>query len=230
ERVPPHGGPIESTTYSERFMCLHCGTSMPELEPRSFSFNSPHGACPRCTGLGSPMEIDPELGVPDPSLTLNEGAILPWSSGATSYYEQMATAIAERYEVDLDVPWQDPDEDEQNLFLYGTNGDRLYVTYRNRMGRKRSYMTTFEGIVPNLERRYKETDSDWPREKIEEYMSVRPCPECHGARLRPESRAVKVGEISIHEFTALSAKRALEWLGQLELSNQDRAIARLILR
>ena len=98
------------------------------------------------------------------------------------------------------------------------------------MGRKRSYMTTFEGIVPNLERRYKETDSDWSREKIEEYMSVRPCPECNGARLRPESRAVKVGEIAIHEFTAMSAKRALEWLGQLELSNQDRAIARLILR
>ena len=118
----------------------------------------------------------------------------------------------------------------QDLFLYGTNGDRIYVSYRNRMGRKRSYMTSFEGIVPNLERRYKETDSDWSREKIEEYMSVRPCPECKGARLRPESRAVKVGELAIHEFTHLSAKRALEWLETLELSNHDQAIARLILR
>ncbi|HEY6695587.1 MAG TPA: excinuclease ABC subunit UvrA [Solirubrobacteraceae bacterium] len=229
ETVPREGeGTV--TTYSEKFACLYCGISMPELEPRSFSFNSPHGACTRCTGLGSQMEIDPELVVPDPSLSLNEGAILPWASGATSYYEQMTSAIADRYEVDLDVPWDELDEDEQNLFLYGTNGDRLYVSYRNRMGRKRSYMTTFEGIVPNLERRYKETDSDWSREKIEEYMSVRPCPECKGARLRPESRAVKVGGLAIHEFCFMSARRALEWLDKLDLSEQDRAIARLILR
>ena len=203
---------------------------MPELEPRSFSFNSPHGACPRCTGLGSQMEIDPELVVPDPSLSLNEGAILPWASGASNYYDQITQAIAERYEIDLDAPWFDLPEDMQDLFLYGTNGDRIYVSYRNRMGRKRSYMTSFEGIVPNLERRYKETDSDWSREKIEEYMSVRPCPECKGARLRPESRAVKVADLAIHEFTHLSAKRSLEWLEGLELSSQDRAIARLILR
>jgi excinuclease ABC subunit A len=229
ETVPRDGEP-EIFTYSERFACLHCGISMPELEPRSFSFNAPHGACPRCTGLGSMMEIDPELVVPDPSLSINEGAILPWSSGATGYYEQIAQAIAERYEVDVDSAWEDLPQEVQNLFLYGTNGDKLYVTYRNRMGRKRSYMTTFEGIVPNLERRYKETDSDWSREKIEEYMSMRPCPECDGARLRPESRAVKVGGIPIHEFTALSAKRAIEWMDGLELSSQDRAIARLILR
>jgi excinuclease ABC subunit A len=230
ETVPRDGAEPSILTYSERFACLYCGISMPELEPRSFSFNAPHGACPRCTGLGSQMEIDPELVVPDPSLSLNEGAILPWSSGATGYYEQITQAIADRYEVDVDAPWEELPEEQQNLFLYGTNGDKLYVTYRNRMGRKRSYMTTFEGIVPNLERRYKETDSDWSREKIEEYMSVRPCPECNGARLRPESRAVTVGELPIHEFTAMSARRALEWLQALELSSQDRAIARLILR
>jgi excinuclease ABC subunit A len=230
ETVPRGDEAPVVTTYSERFACLYCGISMPELEPRSFSFNAPHGACPRCTGLGSQMEIDPELVVPDPSLSLNEGAILPWSSGATSYYEQITQAIADRYEVDVDAPWEDLPEEQQNLFLYGTNGDKLYVSYRNRMGRKRSYMTTFEGIVPNLERRYKETDSDWSREKIEEYMSVRPCPECNGARLRPESRAVKVGDLPIHEFTAMSARRALEWLAGLDLSAQDRAIARLILR
>ena len=230
ETVPRDGSAPVVTSYSERFACLHCGISMPELEPRSFSFNSPHGACPRCTGLGSQMEIDPELVVPDPSLSLNEGAILPWASGASNYYDQITQAIAERYEIDLDAPWFDLPEEVQDLFLYGTNGDRIYVSYRNRMGRKRSYMTSFEGIVPNLERRYKETDSDWSREKIEEYMSVRPCPECKGARLRPESRAVKVGDLAIHEFTHLSAKRSLEWLEGLELSNQDRAIARLILR
>jgi excinuclease ABC subunit A len=217
-------------TFSERFACLHCGISMPELEPRMFSFNSPHGACPRCTGLGSQMEIDPDLVVPDPSLSLAEGAILPWSSGAQNYYEQITQAIAERYEIDLERPWDRLSEDQRDLFLQGTNGDRIYVSYRNRMGRKRSYMTSFEGIIPNLERRYRETDSDWSREKIEEYMSVRPCPECKGARLRPESRAVTVAGVPIHEFTALSAGRALEWVEALELSETDRAIARLILR
>ena len=217
-------------TFSERFACLHCGISMPELEPRMFSFNSPHGACPRCTGLGSQMEIDPELVVPDASLSIADGAILPWSSGATTYYDQITQAIAERYEIDLDTPWDELTEDQQDLFLQGTNGDRIYVSYRNRMGRKRSYMTSFEGIIPNLERRYRETDSDWSREKIEEYMSVRPCPECKGARLRPESRAVTVAGKAIHQFTELSAGRALEWVEQLDLSEQDRAIARLVLR
>jgi excinuclease ABC subunit A len=230
ETVPRDGGEPEVHTFSERFACLHCGISMPELEPRIFSFNSPHGACPRCTGLGSQMEIDPELVVPDPSLSIGEGAILPWSSSATTYYDQITQAIAERYEVDLDAAWDDLPEEQRNFFLYGTDGDRIYVTYRNRMGRKRSYMTTFEGIVPNLERRYKETDSEWSREKIEEYMTLRPCPECKGARLRPESRAVQVAGLRIHELTAMSAHRALAWIDGLRLSDTDRAIARLILR
>src|ERR687889_2896544 len=176
------------------------------------------------------MEIDPELVVPDPWLSIGEGAILPWSSGASTYYDQITQAISERYEIDLEAAWQDLPEQQQDLFLYGTNGDRIYVTYRNRMGRKRSYMTNFEGIVPNLERRYKETDSDYSPEQIEEYMTMRPCPECKGARLRPESRAVKVGEMAIHEFTSMSARRSLEWLEALDLSSQDRAIARPILR
>ena len=220
----------EVVTYSDRFMCLHCGTSMPELEPRMFSFNSPHGACPRCTGLGSQMEIDPELIVPDPSLSLNDGAILPWSTSASNYYEQMTQAIAEKWEVDMDAPWENLAEDVQRCFLHGTNGEKLYISYRNRYGRRRSYMTTFEGIVPNLERRYRETESDYSREKIEEYMALRPCPECHGARLRPESLAVLVGGIGIHEYTRMSARRAIEWLEQLELSSTERQIARLILR
>jgi excinuclease ABC subunit A len=225
-----HADTGEISTYSDRFMCLHCGTSMPELEPRMFSFNSPHGACPRCTGLGSQMEIDPELIVPDPSLSLNDGAILPWSTSASNYYEQMTQAIAEKWEVDMDAPWDKLSEDVQRCFLQGTNGEKLYISYRNRYGRKRSYMTTFEGIVPNLERRYRETDSDYSREKIEEYMALRPCPECHGARLRPESLAVLIGGLGIHEFTRLSARRAIEWVEQLDLSSTERQIARLILR
>jgi len=239
EEVPPEGGGSRSEvpptagevkTFSERFACLHCGTSMPELEPRMFSFNSPHGACQRCTGLGSQMEIDPELVVPDPSLSLNDGAILPWSTSASNYYDQMTQAIAERYEIDLDTPWEDLEEDAQDCFLFGTNGDRIYVSYRNRYGRRRSYTTSFEGIVPNLERRYKETDSEYVREKIEEYMSVVPCPDCDGARLRPESLAVKVGGLGIHEVTRLSARHAIGWFEELELSDTERQIARLILR
>ncbi len=220
----------EIKTYSERFACLNCGTSMPELEPRMFSFNSPHGACPRCTGLGSQMEIDPELVVPDPSLSLGEGAILPWSTSASNYYEQMTQAIADRYEVDMETPWEELPEEVQECFLHGTNGDRIYISYRNRYGRKRSYTTSFEGIVPNLERRYRETDSEYSREKIEEYMSVRPCPECKGARLRPESLSVLVGGLGIHELTRMSARRAIEWFEALELSDTERQIARLVLR
>jgi excinuclease ABC subunit A len=220
----------EIKTYSERFACLNCGTSMPELEPRMFSFNSPHGACPRCTGLGSQMEIDPELVVPDPSLSLAEGAILPWSTSASNYYEQMTQAIADRYEVDMETPWEDLPEEVQDCFLFGTNGDRIYISYRNRYGRKRSYTTSFEGIVPNLERRYRETDSEYSREKIEEYMSVRPCPECKGARLRPESLSVLVGGQGINQVTHMSAKRAIEWFDELELSETERQIARLVLR
>src|SRR3954467_2179429 len=220
----------EVRTYSERFACLNCGTSMPELEPRMFSFNSPHGACARCTGLGSHMEIDPGLIVPDPSLSLSEGAILPWSTSASNYYDQMTQAIAERYEIDMDTPWDELPEDAQDTFLFGTNGYRLYISYRNRYGRRRSYTTSFEGIVSNLERRYKETDSEYVREKMEEYMSVRPCPDCGGARLRPESLAVRVGGLGIHEVTRQSAKRMIEWFDALDLTDTQRAVARLILR
>ncbi|MDQ3676712.1 MAG: excinuclease ABC subunit UvrA, partial [Actinomycetota bacterium] len=217
-------------TFSERFACLKCGTSMPELEPRIFSFNSPHGACERCTGLGAQREIDPELIVPDPALSIAEGALAPWANSASNYYEQITEAIAERYRVDLEAPWSQLSEDARDLFLHGTNGEPVQVTYRNRYGRRRSYQTRFEGIIPNLERRYRETDSEWSREKIEEYMSVRPCPACNGSRLRPESRSVLVGGMAIHEFTAMSVRRALRWLADVELTETERHIARLILR
>ncbi|HTX46181.1 MAG TPA: excinuclease ABC subunit UvrA [Solirubrobacteraceae bacterium] len=225
-------GDGEVLTFSEKFACPVHGPSLIELEPRIFSFNSPHGACPRCTGLGSQMEIDPELVVPDPNLSIAEGAIAPWAVSASEYYDQLTQAIAERYGVDLDTAWRDLPEESQDFFLFGTNGDRVEVAYRNRFGRRRAYATTFEGIVPNLERRYRETDSDFSREKIEEYMTLRPCPECKGARLRPESRAVRITETAIHEFTALSARRALIWVRELEgqISEQEQRIARLVLR
>jgi excinuclease ABC subunit A len=217
-------------TFSEKFACPEHGPSIAELEPRIFSFNSPHGACERCTGLGSQMEIDPELVVPDPALSIGEGALAPWASNGTNYYEQLIQAIAERYRVDLDEPWEKLPQKHRDYFLFGTDGDRIHISYRNRYGRRRSYSTRFEGIITNLERRYRETDSEWTRERIEEFMSVRPCPACGGARLRPESRAVLVGGTSIQDFTALSAKRALEWLREVSLTETERHIARLVLR
>jgi excinuclease ABC subunit A len=218
--------------FSEKFACPVHGPSLVELEPRIFSFNSPHGACPRCTGLGSQMEIDPELVVPDPQLSIGEGAIAPWAASASDYYDQLIQAIAQRYDVDLETPWSELPEESRDFFLFGTNGDRIPVSYRNRFGRKRSYTTQFEGIVPNLERRYRETDSELTREKIEEYMTLRPCPDCRGARLRPESRAVLVAGTPLHEFTALSTRRALEWVRGLgeAITEQDRRIVRLVLR
>ncbi|TMM16855.1 MAG: excinuclease ABC subunit UvrA [Actinobacteria bacterium] len=229
--VPGHAPePGSVFTFSERFACPEHGPSLVELEPRIFSFNSPHGACDHCTGLGSQMEIDPELIVPDPTLSIAEGALSPWANSSSSYYELLTEAIAERYGVDLEVPWQDLPTEHRDLFLHGTDGEPVRVSYRNRYGRRRSYATRFEGIVANLQRRYRETESEFTREKIEEFMSLRPCPACGGARLRAESRAVLVGGARIEDFCALSARRALQWLAEIELSETDRHVARLILR
>ena len=220
----------ESRTYSERFACPEHGVSLPELQPRIFSFNSPHGACPRCTGLGSQQEIDPDLLVPEPSVSIADGALVPWSVGNSSFYESVIQAIAERYEIDIDKPWQELTEQEQNYFLYGTDGDKVYVSYRNRMGRRRSYMLSFEGIVHSLERRYRDTDSSSQRERIEEYMSFRPCPVCKGARLKPEVLAVTVGGLNIHEFTRMSVTCALAFLDELDLTETELLIGARIVK
>ena len=220
----------EELTFSERFACPEHGVGLPELQPRIFSFNSPHGACPRCTGLGAQQEIDPDLLVPDPELSIAEGALVPWSVGNSTYYESVIQAIADRYEIDIDKPWRELTEEQQSLFLYGTSGDKVYVTYRNRMGRRRAYMLAFEGIVPSLERRYKETDSAGQRERIEEYMSFRPCPVCKGARLKPEVLAVTVGGRNVHEFTQMSVTRAIEFLDGLELSETEQLIGNRIIK
>ena len=219
-----------SLLFSERFACPDHGVSLPELQPRIFSFNSPHGACPRCTGLGAQQEIDPDLLVPDPTISIEEGALVPWAVGNSGFYESVIQAIADRYEIPLDEPWENLTDEEQDLFLYGTEGERLYVSYRNRMGRRRSYMLAFEGIVPSLERRYRETDSSTQRERIEEYMSFRPCPVCKGARLKPEVLAVTVGEKNIHEFTQMSVTRALEFLESLVLTETEQLIGARIVK
>jgi excinuclease ABC subunit A len=219
-----------SMLFSERFACPDHGVSLPELQPRIFSFNSPHGACPRCTGLGAQQEIDPDLLVPDPTVSIEEGALVPWSVGNSGFYESVIQAIADRYEIPLDEPWESLSNEEQDLFLYGTEGERVYVSYRNRMGRRRSYMLAFEGIVPSLQRRYRETDSSTQRERIEEYMSFRPCPVCKGARLKPEVLAVTVGQRNIHEFTQMSVTRALQFLDELDLTETELLIGARIVK
>jgi excinuclease ABC subunit A len=216
--------------FSEQFACLNCGTSIPELEPRIFSFNSPHGACDRCHGLGFQRVIDPELVVPDPTLSLAEGALQPWNRGISAYWRRLIASVAKAYGVDVDKPWSRLKADEKEIFLYGTGEERHHVSYTNRFGRRRSYKVRFEGIVNNLQRRYEETDSESNRERIEGYMAEQPCPACKGARLRPESLAVKVGGLSIAEYSDLSAQAASEWIRDLEMTETEWAITRLIVR
>ncbi|HEY5527874.1 MAG TPA: excinuclease ABC subunit UvrA, partial [Thermoleophilia bacterium] len=216
--------------FSENLACPVHGVSLPEMAPRIFSFNSPHGACETCGGLGARREIDPGLVVGDASLSVAEGVLLPWSGSNSKYYEQIIRAVAERYEVDVSAPWRDLPQEVKDVFLFGTRGERLYVSYVNRNGMKRSYMTTFEGIVPNLERRYRETDSDYIREKIEEYMAERPCPACHGARLKPQTLAVRVGGLNIHELSLLPVMGTTRFLDELELSNREQLIGARVLK
>jgi len=227
---PSAGKRGEVMVFSERFACLNCGTSMPEIEPRIFSFNSPHGACERCHGLGFQRVIDPELCIPDPTLSIADGALASWMGAASMYYRRLVETVCEAYGIDLDTPWQDLPDRDRELLLEGTGSERHKITYKNRFGRRRSYNARFEGITAGLERRYANTDSEKTRERIEELMALQPCPACRGARLRPESLAVTVGGLSIAEYTRLSARAALDWIGSLELTETERAIARLVVR
>ena len=227
---PSAGKRGEVLVFSEKFACLNCGTSMPELEPRIFSFNSPHGCCHRCHGLGFQRVIDPELIVPDPTLSISEGALEPWTKAASMYHRRLLEAVAEANGIDIDTPWQDLPQRDRDLLLEGTGSDRHTVSYRNRFGRRRTYTVRFDGMLKSLERRYRETDSDNTRERIEGLMALQPCPECGGARLRPESLAVTVGDLNIYEYTQMSARAALAWIEELELTETERAIARLVVR
>jgi len=209
-------------TFSEKFACLHCGISMPEIQPRIFSFNNPHGACPACHGLGATQEIDPDLVVPDHTLSIGQGALLPFGL-AKGWMEDTFQAVIERYQVDPDTPWRDLPAQQRDLFLNGTP-DRIDMRYRNYQGRWRHYTAQFHGILANLRRRYAETESDLIRQKIEEYMSERPCEECHGARLKPTSLAVMVGGRNIHQFTLLSVAESLAFLETLSMTETERLI------
>ena len=220
----------ETTLFSERFACPQHGPGLPELEPRVFSFNNPHGACDRCHGLGAQLEIDPALVVPNPRLSIEQGALAPWAASAADYYKQLIASLAERFEVDLGVPWEDLPEEQRHVFLYGLDGDRVDVAYKNRYGRRRRYASRFEGLIPQLKRRHTESESEMVKAKIEEYMSLIDCPACDGRRLRPEALAVTVSDENLAAFTSRSASSALEWVRQLELSEHDRRVGRLLLK
>jgi len=220
----------ESMLFSENFTCTNCGASIAEIQPRTFSFNSPHGACSRCDGLGSRLEIDPALVVPNEDLSINDGAIVPWDNSPSEYHGSVFLALAEKYGIDLDASWRDLPEEHKRLVLHGTEGERIYVSYRNRYGRRRQYMTQFDGVVENLERRYLETDSEYRREKIEEFMSHVPCPKCEGARLRPEALAVTVGGKNAHEFTQLSVTEAQRFFDDVEFTRREWLIGERVVK
>ncbi|WP_320669838.1 excinuclease ABC subunit UvrA [Patulibacter defluvii] len=227
----PPAGLERVMTFSENFACLECGFSMPEVEPRTFSFNAPHGACPRCTGLGAQLVVDPDLVVPDPAKSLSGGAIKPWSSSPNPFYRKLLEGLAEIYDVPMDTPWRKLSAEQQEGILFGDpDGGKVPLRFKNRAGRRRTYQMRAEGVISNLERRHRESDSDAVREKIEEYMSMVPCPECEGARLKPGPRNVLVGGLGIHQFSAFSVHQALEWISQVELTETEQKIARLILR
>ena len=224
------GDDEHTLTFSEKFACIHCGISLPEIEPRIFSFNTPHGACPACHGLGFTQEIDPDLVVPDGSISIDQGALLPYGQLSFGWLEQVFESIAKTFGVDTGVPWDDMSEDDRKLFLYGTGKERIPLSYRNYQGRMRHYNSSFPGIIKHLERRFVETESEQVRQKIEEYMADRPCPECHGARLKPTSLAVTVGERNIHEFTLLSVRESLAFLEGLSLSDTERLIGGRVIK
>jgi len=217
-------------TFSEHLACVDDGLSFEALEPRSFSFNSPFGACPECTGIGTRKEVDPELVIPDPGKSLAQGAVAPWASSMTNeYFLRLLSGLGQQLGFSMDTPWERLPAKVQKAVLHGSP-EQVHVRYKNRYGRERSYYAAFEGVMPFLERRHEDTDSDYARDKYEGYMRDVPCPVCHGTRLKPEILAVKLNGRSIAEITGLSIGDASEWLDSLVLGERERAIADRVLK
>ncbi|MBW1998225.1 MAG: excinuclease ABC subunit UvrA [Deltaproteobacteria bacterium] len=215
--------------FNQRAACARCGIGVPQLTPQMFSFNSPHGACPDCDGLGEKRFFDPELIIPDPGLSLREGAIAPWAKRNSVYFFQMLDSICRHYGIDIYTPFRDIPRAVQNAILYGSGEEEIGFHYE-KDDRRHFYRRPFEGIIPNLERRYHDTDSYQVREELESYISLKPCPSCNGARLKPASLAVRVGGMAINQVAALPIGRALEFLRGLSLDTREERIARRIMK
>ena len=224
------GAPDKERTYSEHMACHDCGLSFEELEPRSFSFNSPFGACPDCSGIGTKLEVDEELVIPNDDLSINGGAIAPWSSGQSSeYFSRLLEGLAGEIKFSMDTPWKKLSAKAKEAVLYGSDYE-VHVKYKNRYGRVRNYTTGFEGIVSFVERRHSETDSDFSRDKYEAYMRETPCPVCKGTRLKPEVLAVTIGDKSIAAICELSIKECAAFLNKISLSAREKQIAERVLK
>jgi excinuclease ABC subunit A len=204
----------DEMVFSEQFACVHCNISLGELEPRTFSFNNPHGACSTCTGLGYKLEVEPDLVIPNKALTLAEGAVQPWvrASSSSPWFQSMLTSLSAAYGFSMKTPVKDLKEKHVDLILYGNQGKSIKMRHRSQRGREFEWDTTFEGVINNLERRYRETESDYVRSEIERYMASRPCQSCAGQRLKPEALAVTVRGLNIMEVTARSIAQALDWV------------------
>ncbi|HBT72724.1 MAG TPA: excinuclease ABC subunit UvrA [Lysinibacillus sp.] len=220
----------EELLFSEHHACPICGFSIGELEPRMFSFNSPFGACTSCDGLGSTQEVDLDLVVPDWDRSLLEHAIAPWEPTSSQYYPQLLKAVCDHYDIPMDVPVKDLPKEKMDKVLYGSGKDKIHFHYENEFGNVRDQMIEFEGVVRNVERRFKETTSDYVREQMEKYMAQQPCPSCKGYRLKPETLAVKVADKHIGEVTQYSIQEADTFFKGLDLTEKDMQIARLVLR
>ncbi len=219
----------EDIMFSEHFACIDCGISFDELAPRNFSFNSPYGACERCDGLGTHLEVDPDLIIPNPELSLDEGAIAPWSHKTLEYFDRLMDSAARTFGFKTTVPFKRLSKKTREILLYGSD-EEVHVRYKNRFGRVRSYWTGFEGVIPWLERRRSQTDSEWARERYEQYFRQVPCPLCHGARLRPESLAVTVADKNIFELCEMCISDTDDFLRKLELSDRETTIAERLLK
>jgi excinuclease ABC subunit A len=220
----------EILTFSQHLACPTCGRSYDELAPRNFSFNSPYGACPYCDGLGTRFEVDPELVVPDPDLSIDEGAVAPWAGARGEYFGRVLEGVALVQGFSTGTPWRAMKKSDQKVVLYGSGTKKIHVQYRNRFGRTRSYDTQYEGVVPYLQRRHSEAESDHQRESIEGYMREVACPECGGARLKPASLAVTVAGRNLFELSDLPLRDATAAMGELTLSERDHLIADRVLK
>ena len=224
------GSPDKEKTFSEHMACHDCETSFEELEPRSFSFNSPFGACPECSGIGTKLEVDEELLIPDDSISIYEGAIAPWSGGQSSeYFLRLLEGLATDLKFSLDNPWKKLSEKVRDAILHGWDYE-VHVKYKNRYGRVRNYSTGFEGVVPFIHRRHSETDSDFSRDKYEAYMRQTPCPVCNGSRLKPEVLAVTLGGKNIAQICEFSIAECEVFLKNISLSAREKKIAERVLK